>query len=204
MRHEQKWPRALGGASAAGKPVHHQYSRLPAPVPSPALRMGGYWLACGEKTLSAIYRAMTDTPGPLVRAILDRAAAENLTITPDLFASAAQGNLLRVLVGLREAGLRPTPRLVLRMAQHLGWPIVDDGGDECACLVRVLECESSAAGLITWAAHLRECALRRRMTRDLAATHARVVNPRDAVADIIGQCAANIDAWRDDLRRGAA
>lgn len=201
MRPKQKGPAVRGGTGPARKLGETRSYRIRAAsvaqeILPPGARLGRHWLACGDRCISAVYRFYTDDPGPAIQSIVQAAVDDDLTIEPDLFGSQTQGNLLRIIVGCRMSGLPVTFGNILALATHLGWPIVDDGGDEAACLRRVLECESSASGLTTWPVRLRDCVLRRRMTWDLNATFARSLDPHDPVADIIEECAANIDAWR--------
>ena len=200
-RPKEKMPVALARADAAK--VQHRTAGYPLPpiAPSPGLRIAGYWLVVGDRVISAIYRMLTDTHGPAVCAVIQTSIDNDLIVKPEQFGSKQQGNLLRVLVAIVEAGLKPTPWLILAVARRLDWAICDDGGDELAVVTRVLECESSAAGLNTWTARLRECGLRQRMTLVLCSTYSRLLDPCDPLVTIISECAANLDAWRAEAQR---
>ncbi len=117
------------------------------------------WIDAAERFTCSFFRALTDPP---VTAIDD-----DLRLSPGDFPSSEFWNLVAILCGFSEHKVRPTIDAILRVAHDAGFDLPGGGGDPAAELRDVLERESSAAGLPSWARELQVCARKHRQVARL-------------------------------------
>lgn len=117
-----------------------------------------------ERFLSALWRALAEGQRLPV-------GAESVDFPIDAMPTPATCNLLRILAGCAERGVKPTADLILTIGRDPELNIVTCGGDERAALMAVLERESTSAGL---ANHARFLATAHRKRLQAARLHRRL------------------------------
>jgi len=125
-------------------------------------RFAERWIDSATRFSSAFYRALTDPPIAAVAEVLQAARDAKLQLEPADFPSAESWRLVSILSGFSESNIRPSIDAILRVAHDAGLDLPGGGGDPAAELRLILESESSAAGLPSWARELHECSRRRR------------------------------------------
>ncbi len=135
----------------------HPPSRI---VQDLAGQFAALWLDAAERFTSALYRALTDAHVPAVRAILADAVRSDLRLGPKQFPSPEHWGLVSLLCGFSECRIRPSIGAILHAGSEAAIDLPGAGGDPSYELSTILECESSAAGLLSWARELQAYARR--------------------------------------------
>jgi len=193
---KKRGPRPGRAATPKFKSQQNDNRPFRCPPPGPGGQLVVRWIDAAERFLSAFYRAQTDKLDPAVRAGLQPAFDADLQLDSACFPAHESKALLQILIGCAESGLRPTPGIVLALAKSLGWTIVTGGGDELAELTTLLECEASAAGLMSWATVLRNCSDRCTVAGVLRAAYPLVLDPSKPITSIVAYLNEALSPWR--------
>ncbi len=117
------------------------------------------WQDAAERFTSSFFRALTDSPVTAIDA--------GLQLYPRDFPSPEHWGLVSILCGFAERKVQPSIDGILRVAHDAGFDLPGGGGDPAAELRLILERESSAAGLPSWARELQVCARKHRQVARL-------------------------------------
>lgn len=146
---------------------HESFYAPPSELQSLGEQFAARWIAAAERFASSFFRSLTDPPTPAVESALQAARDAHLRLSPADLPSPEHWQLVALLCAFAERRERPTIETVLAVANAARMALPGGGGDPAAELRQILECESSAAGILSWARELQECSRRDRQFKRL-------------------------------------
>lgn len=164
-------------------------------APAPALRLVSDWHDVGRRFLSALWHWIEDHPN-------DAYDGPDFTLSTGDFPDSDHWEIFRALVGNLNVNLRSTPETVREIARGLGATLPSlDGFDE---VDRVRWAESTSAGLVNYAAILRDHGRRRALVAGLHKAIEAVDDVFTPTRDLLDRVAELVGRIRRDQHESPA